>query len=87
MKGCSVWNNPFDLRYIDLLGNIRLLRYVFPGFSPLPDTFSQQIFDLAVDRAKIVLRPGGNGIIELGREAERDLLLLVVAHINTGFPS
>ncbi len=44
-------------------------------FCPFLDTFGQQIFDLSVDRSKIVLSPCRQRLIELGRKAKRDLLL------------
>lgn len=67
--------------YIQFIGNI------FSVLFPLSDAFAEQIFDLSVHRAKIILCPGGNCRIELGGEAERNLLFLILVHINTGFPS
>ena len=47
-------------RYVDFVGNI------FSVLFALADTFGKQIFDLTVDRAEIVLRPGGDSVVQLG---------------------
>ena len=72
---------------IQLGRNIDLIRDVFPILFSLSDAFGEQIFDLTVHRAKIILCPGGNGGVELGGEAQRKLLFLIIVHINTGCPS
>ena len=46
-------------------------------FLPLADTLGEQILDLTVYRAEIVLRPGGDGGVQLGTQPQRDLLLVV----------
>ena len=48
---------------------------VFPIFLALADTFGEQIFNLPVYGAEIILRPGCNLVIKLGRKPERDLFL------------
>ena len=67
--------------------NVDLVRDVFPVLFPLSDAFCEQIFDLPVYRAEIILRPSGNGDVELWGEAQRDLLFLIIVHISTGCPS
>ena len=40
-----------------------MVRNVSPILLALLDAFRQEIFDLAVDRAEIIFRPGGYGIV------------------------
>lgn len=40
-----------------------IIGYILSVFLTLFDTFCQKIFNLTIYRAKIVLRPGGNGIV------------------------
>ena len=75
------------LRNIELGRNVDLIGNVFSVFLPLSHTLGEQIFDLTVHRAKIILRPRGNGGVELGGEAQRDLFFLTVVHISTSCPS
>ena len=51
--------------YINIKRQVDLVRDVFAVFLSLPDTFGQKILDLSVDRTEIILRPGGNGGVEL----------------------
>ena len=44
-------------------------------FLSLPDAFCQEIFDLPVDRAEIILRPRGDGVIKLIAQPQRNLFL------------
>ena len=81
------WNNPCFLFNIQLRRDIDFVGDVFSVFLSLADAFGQQVFDLTVDRAEIVLRPRGDGIVELSGQTERNLLFLIIVHINTGFPS
>ena len=70
----------YQLRYENSL-NIQFRRLIhsvgniFPVFLTLPDAFSKQILDLAVDGAEIIFCPGGNLIIKLCRKPERNLFL------------
>ena len=57
-------------RFVDLLPD------VFPVLFPLLHAFRQQIFDLPVDGAEVVLRPGGEGFVQTLIQAQRHLLLL-----------
>ena len=50
-------------------------RNVFPIFLALADTFGEQIFNLPVYGAEIILRPGCNLVIKLGGKPERNLFL------------
>ena len=50
---------------IELRGEVYLFSNVFSVFLPLTDTFAEEILYLPVDRAKIVLCPGGYRGIEL----------------------
>lgn len=69
---------------IQLRGHVDLVGDILAVLLPLPDTLGEQVLDLAVHRAEVILRPGGNGGIQLGREPQRDLLLAVRRHISTG---
>lgn len=60
---------------IQLRRLVEMLRNVLPILLALPDTFGQEVFDLAVDRAEIVLRPGSDCVIELFIQPERNLFL------------
>ena len=68
-------------RHVDLIGD------VFAVLFALAHTLGKKIFDLPVDRAEIILCPGGDSGVELGRETQRDLLFLLIVHINRGCPS
>lgn len=57
-----------------------MVRNVFSVFLALPHALGQQVFDLAVDGAEIVLRPSGNGVIKLDGKPERDLFFLMIRH-------
>ena len=65
-------------RHVDLVGDILSV------FLPLADTLGEQLLDLTVYRAEIVLRPGSDGGIQLGREPQRNLLLVVSHGITRG---
>ena len=60
---------------------------VFSVLFPLAHTFGQKVFYLSVDGAEIVLRPSGDGVVQLGGEAKGDLLFLIVGHLNISFPN
>ncbi len=49
---------------VQFWGNVKFLRNIAPCFLSLTDAFGQQIFDLTVDRAKIILCPSGKSGIE-----------------------
>ena len=53
---------------------LEIMRYPVPAVYP-SDTFGEQIFNLPVYGAEIILRPGCNLVIKLGRKPERDLFL------------
>ena len=67
---------------IELRRHVDLFADVLTVLFPLAHTFGQQIFDLAIDGTEIVLRPGGDGGVELGRKAQRNLLFGVVVHVG-----
>ena len=48
---------------VQFRGFIQMLGDIFPVFLSLADTFCKKIFDLSVDRTKIIFSPCGNGII------------------------
>ena len=50
---------------VDIQRFIQMFGYIFAVFLSLPDTFREEIFNLSVDGAKIILGPGGDSIIEL----------------------
>lgn len=68
------------LFYINVKRKVYLVGYVLSVFLALSYALGKEIFYLSVYRAKIILRPCGNGGIELWRKAEWDLLLLTVVH-------
>ena len=72
-----LFNIQFD-GYIDLVGDVLAV------FLPLTDTLGEQILDLAVYRAEVVLRPGRDGGVQLGGEPQRDLLLVVSHKLTDG---
>lgn len=78
---------PLFLFNIQLWRDIDFVGDIFAVFLPLTDAFGQKIFDLTVDRAEIVLCPSSDGVVELCGQAERNLLFLIIVHINTSFPS
>ena len=55
-------------------------RDILSVFLSLSDAFCQQILDLAVDRAEIIFRPGGDGIIQLWGQPQGHLLF-AISHI------
>ena len=65
---------------VDIQRFIQMFGYIFAVFPALPDTFREEILDLSVDRAEIVLRPGGDIVIQLFREPERNLFLFLFIH-------
>ena len=66
--------------------HVKLLRMILAAlFLALAYTFCQQILNLSVDRTEIILRPCGNGGVQLGRQAQWHLLLLTLVHISTSF--
>ena len=56
------------------------LVYIFPVFIVLAHTKGQKVFDLPVHRAKVFFGPCGNGVIELRRKPQRELLFLLIIH-------
>ena len=50
---------------IELGRQVDLFAEVLTVLFPLAHAFGQQIFDLAIDGTEIVLRPGGDGVVEL----------------------
>ena len=68
-------NTGLRLFDIDIERLVDFVRYIFSVFLSLADTFGQKIFDLPVDRSEIILRPGGNVVVQLFRQPQRNLLL------------
>ena len=68
----------FDIQFrrdIYLVGNI------FAVLLPLAHALGEQVFNLTVNAAEVILRPGGNGIIELRGNSQWNLLfLLIICH-------
>ena len=71
---------------VDIQRLIQRLGHVFSILLPLPHAFGQQVLDLPVGRAEIVLRPGRNLVVQLCRQPQENLFFLSIRHINTGFP-
>ena len=69
-----------DSLEIKLRRHVDLFADVFAVLFPLTDALGEQIFDLAVDRAEVILRPGSNGGVELGRKAQGHLLFGAIVH-------
>ena len=67
---------------VELGRDVELIGDIFPVFLALPDALSEQVFDLSVHRAEVVLGPGGDGLLVLGRQAQRDLFFLLLSHGN-----
>ncbi len=63
-RECSFEHSLFLLN-IELRGEVYLFSNVFSVFLPLTDTFAEEILYLPVDRAEIVLCPGGYRGVEL----------------------
>ena len=61
-KGTEV----FALLNIQFGGHVDLVGDVLAVLLPLPDTLGQQVLDLSVHAAEVVLSPGRDGVIELG---------------------
>ena len=59
---------------VQLWGDVDLVGDVFAVLFALADTFGEKVFDLTVHRTKIIFGPSGDGGVELGGEAEGDLL-------------
>ncbi len=63
--------------------------FVFCGlllsFASLPHTFGEQIFDLPVDGAEIILRPCGDLLPERGGKAQQELLFFFVFFVRVFF--
>lgn len=57
-----------------LIVSVENIRYVSAGLSSLADALGEQVLNLSVNRAKVVLCPGGNLLIKLMRQAQRNLL-------------
>lgn len=71
--------------YIQFRRFVQGFGYIFPILFPLSDALGEQVFDLSVEGAKIVLRPGGKLFIQAGGDTEGNLLLFAaLRHINTG---
>ncbi len=70
-----------ELRNIKFGRHIEVVRDIFTVFLALADAFCQQIFNLTVDTAEIVLCPACYGLVQLRRKPQRYLLLSVIAHL------
>lgn len=66
--------------YIQLGWDVELIGNVFSVLFTLTDTLGQEIFDLSVHRTEVILCPCGDSIIQLRRQAERDLFFSVFVH-------
>lgn len=60
--------------------HVNFIGYIFSVFLSLPHALRQKILYLSVDGAEIILRPGCNGVVELGREPERNLFFRIIRH-------
>ena len=71
------------LFYVQLRRHIQLLRCGRAVLFALAHALGQKIFYLPVDRAEVILRPRGDCVVQLRRQAQRHLLFRVVRHIST----
>ncbi len=55
--------------------------HIFAVFLSLFDALCQKVFNLAVDGAEVVLRPGCQRIVQIFGKTERNLFLFVICHI------
>ena len=63
------------LQKIQFKGFIQLVGHISAVLFSLFDAFGQQVFDLSVDTAEIILGPCGKGVVELRGQAKGNLLL------------
>ena len=71
---------------VQIRRQVQLMGHRTAVFLALAHALGQQVLDLPVHRAEIVLRPGGDGRVETGRQPQRDLLFLP-GHLSTNCPS
>ena len=71
----GIGNTGLRLFDIDIERLVDFVRYILSVFLSLADTFGQKVFDLPVDRSEIILRPGGNVVVQFLRQPQRNLLL------------
>ena len=71
---------------IELWRDVQRIRRVAAVLLSLAHALGEQIFDLPVDGAEIILSPGGDGLIELWRQTQRNLLFLQIVHAAHGAP-
>ena len=70
------------LFYVQLRRHVQLLRRGRAVLFALAHALGQKILYLPVDRAEVILRPRGDGVVQLRRQAQRHLLFRVVRHIS-----
>lgn len=68
---------------INIQRRINFLADIFSVLLPLLYTFRQQIFNLTIDRAKVILCPCGYGIVQLRIQSQRNLFFLRSHFLNT----
>ena len=69
---------------VQIRGDVQLLGDGAAVLFPLADALGEQVLDLAVHRAEVVLRPGGDGSVQAGGQAQGDLLFRLGRHLSTG---
>ena len=69
---------PFPLLDVQFRRDVNLVGDIFPILLPLADAFGEQILNLPVHRAEVILRPGRDGGVQLGGEAKGNLLFRVL---------
>ena len=65
---------------IQLRREIDLLADIFAVLFSLAHALAEQVFDLPVDGAEVILRPRGERGIEPGTQAQGNLFLLLIVH-------
>ncbi len=55
--------------------------HIFAVFLSLFDALCQKVFNLAVDGAEVVFRPGCQSIVQIFGKTERNLFLFVICHV------
>ena len=66
---------------VDIQRFIQMFGYIFAVFPALPDTFREEILDLSVDRAKIVLRQAAISLYSFS-ESRRGTCFFFFSFIN-----
>lgn len=73
-------NSSYFLADIQIRRHVKLIGDIFAVLLALPDAFGQEILNLAVYGAEIILCPGCDCVIQLLGKPQRDLFFWIVCH-------